>query len=612
VSLAPLLAKLVPALEAVIGIGIIIFVHELGHLLAAKLSGVRVEKFSIGFGPRLLGIKVGETEYRLSLIPWGGYVGLSGEIPADAANDPRALFNQPLRKRAFVFISGVTMNLVFGIIFFILAFRIGVRFAHPTVGGVKPASPAWRAGIEKDDVILEINGKKEMDFEEISIITALSDPGEVLHLKVKRDERIHYLEVIPEINPEMGMPEIGIEPKAILQVARLLSIDGLAPAKDAGIKVDDKILAVDGSVVSSWSQFQKEISLRPNKPTTITVLRGEKNLNFQVTPIPEARWMIGIEIQSGTKIEAVKENSLAQKIGFRAGQRILTVNAKPVSTWEGFIEAVQGSEGTREIIITAVKGSEKHNIHFLPSTENIEALITSIATELPAVIASIRQGHPAQMAGLASGDRIIKVGTEKIGDAEGLIRAIQSGNGEALEIIYQRGDETQGVEIEPVLTTQGHPGRIGLLPKPMPLVRHYGWPKSIQVGFSKTTSVVIRIYLALRAMITRRISARQQLGGPITIAVASYYFASEGVAKLLYFLGIISVSLVLINLLPLPVLDGGLLFLLGVEKLKGSPVSQKTQEIANYIGWALLISLMLWVTLFDIMRLKDWIEKGLF
>ena len=611
-SLVPLLARLGPLLEAAIGIGILVFVHELGHFLAAKISGVRVEKFSIGFGPRLLGIKVGETEYRLSLIPWGGYVGLTGETPAEDADDPRALFSQPARKRAFIFISGVTMNLVFGIIFFILAFRIGVKFAHPTVGGVKPASSAWRAGIEKDDVILEINGKKEIDFEEISIITALTEPGEAVHLKVKRGEKIRYFNVIPEINSEMGMPGIGIEPKATLLVERLLSIDGLAPAKDAGIKVGDKILSIDGAGVSSWSQFQKEISLRPNKRTTITVLRGDKQLNFELTPIPKPRWMIGIGIQASTKIEAVKEKSLAQKIGFEAGQRMLTVNSKAVATGEEFIEALQESDGTREITITVGKQDEKHNIYFLPSPQNIEALITSIATELPAVIGSLHPGYPAQAAGLAPGDRIVKVGTEKIRDAETLIRAIQNSRGEALEIVYERGDETYTAEIEPVLTTEGQPGRIGLQPKLLPLFRQYGWSRSIKIGFSKTRTVVTRIYLGLRAMITRRVSAKQQLGGPITIAVASYYFASEGIAKLLYFLGIISVSLVFVNLLPLPVLDGGLLFLLGVEKLKGSPVGQRTQEILNYIGWALIISLMLWVTLFDIMRLKEWIDKGLF
>jgi len=610
VSLAPLLARLGPILEVALGIGIIIIVHELGHLIAAKLSGVRVERFSVGFGPRLFGVKVGETDYRVSLFPWGGYVALSGERPTDAADDPRALFRQPPRKRAFVFVSGVTMNFIFGIIFFILAFRIGVSFGHPTVGGVRPASPAWKAGIEQDDVILEINGKRGVDFEEISIITALSEPGAPLRLKVKRGQEIHYVNVIPEMSPEMGMPAIGIEPKASLVVGRLLSLNGVAPAKEAGIREDDQILAVDGAKVSSWSQFQKEIAQRPNQPTTITVSRENKPLNFQVIPIPEPRWIIGVELDFSAQIEAVKGNSLAQKIGFEAGQKIVAVDAKSIATLRGFFEALEESEG--EIIITVESQDEKKDIQFLSSSQNTEALKSSIATKSQPVIAEVRPHYPAQIAGLAPGDSIIEVDTKEIEDAESLIGAIQNSGGEALELTYQRGNEAGKALIEPVLTTVGQPGMIGVLPKALPLVRHYGWLKSIQTGFSKTRTVVIQIYLSIRAMISRRISARQQLGGPITIAVASYYFASEGVAKLLYFLGIISISLVLINLLPLPVLDGGLLFLLGVEKLKGSPVSQKTQEALNYIGWALIISLMLWVTFFDIMRLKDWLDKGLF
>ena len=129
--------------ELVVGLGLVIFVHELGHFLAAKVLGIKAERFSLGFGPRVLGFNWGGTDCRLSLIPLGGYVLLPGETPDDSkSEDPSQLSNRPVWQRIVVFSAGVFMNVVLSMILFAVAFSMGVRFPAAVVGVVTPGSPA--------------------------------------------------------------------------------------------------------------------------------------------------------------------------------------------------------------------------------------------------------------------------------------------------------------------------------------------------------------------------------------------------------------------------------------------------------------------------------------
>jgi regulator of sigma E protease len=162
-------------IPVILGIGFLIFVHELGHFIVAKLVGIRVLAFSIGFGPRVFGFRIGETDYRLSAFPLGGYVRMAGESPEDEAPvDDRDFRAKSVSQRAAVISAGVVMNGIFGFLIFALAFSLGVRFDVPEVGAVREGGPAWKSELPEGARILRVNGNKVYDFMDVSTETALS------------------------------------------------------------------------------------------------------------------------------------------------------------------------------------------------------------------------------------------------------------------------------------------------------------------------------------------------------------------------------------------------------------------------------------------------------
>ncbi|WP_038057564.1 RIP metalloprotease RseP [Thermodesulfobacterium hydrogeniphilum] len=182
-------------------IGILIFIHEFGHFLAAKLMGVKVEIFSLGFGPRLIGFTIGETEYRISLVPLGGYVKLYGEHPEaiiSGIKEKAYAFKKPWQK-AVIVIAGPLANFVLPIFIFWFLFAVaGSSIIPAKVGEVLPKSPAKRAGIQKGDEIIEVNGKKVKSFEEIVLYLRTNNKVNTVQLKIKRGNKILDLYIKPE------------------------------------------------------------------------------------------------------------------------------------------------------------------------------------------------------------------------------------------------------------------------------------------------------------------------------------------------------------------------------------------------------------------------------
>lgn len=190
-------------IATIVVLGLLIFVHELGHFLAAKRMGVRVEVFSLGFGPKLLGVIKGDTEYRLSLIPLGGYVKLYGEHPeslSQIVETEKAFAFKKTWQKAFIVIAGPLANFLFAFVAFWLVFAlIGKTYTPPKVGEVLSNSPAERAGIQRGDLILEINGKKIKSFEDLLLETRKEEGVREFEIKIKRGEEILNIKVIPEL-----------------------------------------------------------------------------------------------------------------------------------------------------------------------------------------------------------------------------------------------------------------------------------------------------------------------------------------------------------------------------------------------------------------------------
>ncbi|MCD6489334.1 MAG: RIP metalloprotease RseP [Thermodesulfobacterium sp.] len=207
---------------AILVIGVLIFVHELGHFLAAKLLKVKVEVFSLGFGPRLIGFKAGETEYRLSLIPLGGYVKLYGEHPETTPfveKPERAFaFKKPWEK-AIIVIAGPLANFILAVfIFWLLFANVGITILPAKIGEILPDSPAEKAGLKPGDEIIKVNGKKVKSFQELVFLLRSKNISESVILTVKRNNQIFKVKIKPELKEgynifgkKTKVPIIGIK-----------------------------------------------------------------------------------------------------------------------------------------------------------------------------------------------------------------------------------------------------------------------------------------------------------------------------------------------------------------------------------------------------------------
>lgn len=278
---------------AAVLLGVLIFVHEVGHFILAKLMGVKVLKFSLGFGPKVLGRKFGETEYLLSAVPLGGYVKMLGEEPGEELSDAdrnRAYNAQPVWKRFLIVFSGPLFNLVFAAFVFVLIFFSGVPVPLPDIGNVQESSPAAAAGLMTGDKVQEINGRAIESWHDISEI--LSDkPAETLLFKVKRNDRVIEIPVHPVkkidrniFGEEKEFWYIGAEPLLLPVVGEVMKG---SRADKAGLMRGDRILEIEGATLKTWQDMTARIYANPEKPIGFTIQRGEQVMEMTITPKKE-------------------------------------------------------------------------------------------------------------------------------------------------------------------------------------------------------------------------------------------------------------------------------------------------------------------------------------
>ncbi|HBH88229.1 MAG TPA: RIP metalloprotease RseP [Syntrophaceae bacterium] len=213
----------VSIISLIILLGVLIFAHEVGHFLVAKYSGVGVLKFSLGFGPRLIGKKVGETEYLISLIPLGGYVKLLGESQDDELSEEdkkRSFLKQPVSKRIAIVAAGPIFNFLLAIVIFTIVYMIGVPTLTTYIGGVQEGSSAYDAGIKEGDMIIAIDGKEITRWEILAERISKSE-GKELRVTIKRDELTRDVSLKPRMlktqnifGEEIESYKIGVSPSS--------------------------------------------------------------------------------------------------------------------------------------------------------------------------------------------------------------------------------------------------------------------------------------------------------------------------------------------------------------------------------------------------------------
>jgi regulator of sigma E protease len=292
-------------------LGFMILIHEFGHYAVAKLLGVRVEVFSIGFGKRLLGFRKGDTDYRISAIPLGGYVKMSGENPMDErTGDPAEFMSHSRWDRFLIAIAGPTMNILLAI--FLLTTVYMVHYEYPVfldkpavIEGVKHDSPADRAGLQPGDRIVKVDGIDNPTWEQLQPRVWLS-PNQPLTISIQRGDQVFQKTIVPQAVTTSEVGSAGWFPEDPVIIGQL---DPSKPAAKAGLKEDDRIVALDGKPLVSIEAMIESLQQTKDKPVDLTVLRGNQSLPFHLTPVlaktedpKEQRYQLGFVARSETSV----------------------------------------------------------------------------------------------------------------------------------------------------------------------------------------------------------------------------------------------------------------------------------------------------------------------
>jgi regulator of sigma E protease len=285
-------------------LGVLVFVHELGHFLAARRLGVRVLVFSLGFGPKLLKARRGDTEYCVSAIPLGGYVKMAGENPDDPRTGrPDEFLSKTKWERFQILIMGPAMNILLAVVVMAVVLAQGAEVPiyqdqPPVVGAVAPGSPAERAGIQRGDLILSVAGD-EVDTWDDLFIAVGTRPDREVSLSLIRNGQTRTVSLRTESETRFEIGNIGVLPDINPIVASV--IEG-RPAERAGLKAGDVVLAVNGERMVTRTQFIEAISRNPEREIELTINRGEQELLIRATPYKEGeRGMLGLYVSEPTR-----------------------------------------------------------------------------------------------------------------------------------------------------------------------------------------------------------------------------------------------------------------------------------------------------------------------
>ncbi len=429
--------------------------HELGHFIVARLCGVGVEKFSLGFGPRLVGRKIGRTDYRISAIPLGGYVKMVGDEPGgeiDPEDIPIAFEHKEVWKRILIVAAGPASNFLLAVFIF------------------------W-----------------------------------ALYLVYGMD---HIKPIVEEIRNE--------------------TIPGVEQFHQG-----DLIVAVNGDAVKSWDDVRQRVNTSNGRPLTFTVKRGDSGYDINVTPqLQKSRNLFGEEIQTygiGVSpipaieplIGEVRQDTPAQRAGLKAGDRIVAIDGNPVKSWEEMAKIISNCDG-RELDIEVRRG--------------VEVITRKLTPELVPDTNQLGEKIKRYMIGVTA---------------------------------VTTPPETFKQRLNPI--------------------------EAAVEGVKRTYEITELTILSIIKIFQKKISAKT-IGGPIMIAEMAGQRAKEGILSFVFFIALLSVNLGLINLFPIPVLDGGHLLFFTLESLKGRPVSTKVREISQQAGVFVLLALMIFIFYNDIMR----------
>ncbi|HMF42404.1 MAG TPA: RIP metalloprotease RseP [Polyangia bacterium] len=542
------------AAAVVVLLGVLILVHELGHFVFAKLFDVKVIRFSLGFGPRIVGFTYGETEYQLSALPLGGYVRLLGEDPGEPippVDRHRALAAKPLWQRYTVVVAGPVFNLILPLFIYFVHFAGQRTMLPPTIGTVLPDLPAANAGLLPGDRIESVDGRPIRYWEELDHTIATS-AGKTLRFAIRRGPDAEERDVTP-IEVERSGPLrrkerigwIGVAPRFPLPEIGVL--DPSSPAAQAGLKTFDFITAVNGVPVATWTEFAKAVERAGASPLRLNYVRGgysavpfahieiEEPGSAVVIPVAvfdgagRRHYETGI-LSAAMFVFSVEPGSPADQIGLRRGDQILSLDGAPLAHWDMLNERLAS--------------------------------------------------HP---------DRDFRIGwTSSAGlQREATFRPLVRPH---LDVNRQEEEQLVfGALNRPAWKTE----------VPVPITNRFGY--AFGHAFKHTGENIATMIYGFGEILRGHVPLTA-LGSAIMIGYAAGVAAEQGLDQYLWLMAVISVNLGLLNFLPVPILDGGLLVFFTLELFKRRPPSPRARSIATRVGFVIVVTLTILALRNDVVR----------
>ncbi|HBQ21673.1 MAG: RIP metalloprotease RseP [Deltaproteobacteria bacterium GWA2_38_16] len=538
----------------IILLGVLVFFHEFGHFIVSKFFGVKVEVFSLGFGPKIVKKKMGETQYCISLIPLGGYVKLYGEdptAPIKGADAKRSFSNQPVWNRIAIAAAGPIFNFILAVfVFFVIEVAGLEKVATSYLAHVNEGSQAWQLGLRSGDTVTQVNQKKISRFREDLLATIAHSRDQDITLTIQRRDQSFDVTFKPEVEEDWNMYCEKVKRGVLKGISELgpnptIGITNLKSwAAFIGLKNGDRIISLNGVPINYWYQLKEYLLQIVQKELTFKVRRGDKDLTIQSSLPPEyfllsvdqkERFLGLYSYEFFVKQEFVPGTAGA-RAGLKVGDRLVAINDIPIGDWDELKESIQKFG--------------KDPGHFYLTYDRAGAL-----NRVQVVPAKIVGQHPC--------------GTN--------------------EEIYQIGIVGGGTD------TMYTP----------PKFERYYVLNPFRALYSATAKSVGLSYIILKTvgkLITGNIPLKA-VGGPILIGKVAGDSLKQGLFPFLMILAMISINLAVLNILPIPVMDGGHLFFFLCEVIRGGkPLSNKVLEFANRAGVAFLLVLLLFVFYNDISR----------
>jgi len=676
-------------LVAVIGFGAIIFIHELGHFLAARWAGIRVFAFAIGFGPAALAWRkgvgfrrgstnpdtlralrkrlsesdgslesldradhlwpdeIGKTEYRINWLPLGGYVQMRGQddvSPSKAEADRGAgdsFVDKPVWKRMVVISAGVVMNVILALLLYIAVYMMGKPAAPPIIGRVFPDSPAALAtalnaesagvnepGLRAGDRVLLVDGEEPREFADILLAGALASAESGIKLTVSRDgvsePLVFHVETARSDGAEFR--EIGVAAPYSTELADAQDTEwarrNLTSLRERiGIPVDaNSLVSIDGRELETLAGADDAFD-RPSVP--FVYLTDDA---FRDGVLHAASELQSVTVE-GRPVEHVAGFVPPMRVGLVAPGVSHDLRPGDVFARIGRVEWPGPIEGTRaigdaaggEIDLVVLRDGERveltapvsaaGTIGFFP----VQSLEGCVVTR--PLAASTDTGAAGRNAALIPGTRIVSVAGSPINDYTALRDALASAPADTpieLGLTLPLDDNAQTTttitlsqsEIDDLarLGWESPPFFASLFTPATITLQASNPAEAIAMGVADTNKMIIRTYLTLVRLVEGSVEVNQ-LRGPVGIAHIGTQVAQRSLPELLFFFAVISANLAVLNFLPIPIADGGMMVFLIIEGVTGKPVSPAVQNAAALIGLALLGSVFLIVTFNDLTRL---------